>query len=36
MDGNLKGYEVAKHIATKVEVNTHMISTIKKKNIFEA
>ena len=29
LDGNPKGYEVAEHIATKVEVNPRMISTLK-------
>ena len=29
LDGNPKGYEVAEHIATKVEVNTRMLSTFK-------
>ena len=29
MDGNSKGYEVAEHIATKVEVNPRMLSTLK-------
>ena len=28
-DGNPKGYEVAEHIYTKVEVNPRMISTLK-------
>ena len=36
LDGYTKGYEVAEHIATKVEVNPRMISTLKKKNTFEA
>ena len=31
--GNEKGYEVAEHIATKVEVNSRMISTLKKLKI---
>ena len=29
LDGNTKGYEVAEHIYTKVEVNTRMLSTLK-------
>ena len=29
LDGNPKGYEVAEHIATKVEVNPRMLSTLK-------
>ena len=29
LDGNPKGYEVADHIATKVEVNPQMLSTLK-------
>ena len=29
MDRNSKGYEVAEHIATKVEVNPRIISTLK-------
>ena len=31
LDGNPKGYEVSEHIATKVEVNTQIISTLKNK-----
>ena len=30
LDGNPKGCEVAKHIATKVEINPRMLSTLKK------
>ena len=33
MDANSKGYEVSEHIATKFEVNPHMLSTLKKRNI---
>ena len=29
LDGNPKGYELAEHIATKVEINTRMLSTFK-------
>ena len=29
LDVNPKGYEVAEHIATKVEVNSQMLSTLK-------
>ena len=29
LDGNPKGYEVAEHIATKVEVNPRILSTLK-------
>ena len=29
LDGNPKGYEVSEHIATKVEVNPRMLSTLK-------
>ena len=29
LDGNPKGYEVAEHIATVVEVNPRMLSTLK-------
>ena len=29
LDGNPKGYEVAEHIATKVEVYTRILSTLK-------
>ena len=29
LDGNPKGYEVAEHIATKVEVNTRVLLTFK-------
>ena len=29
LDVNLKGYEVAEHIATKVEVNPRILSTLK-------
>ena len=29
MDINPKGYEVSEHIATKVKVNTWMLSTLK-------
>ena len=29
LDGNQKGYEVAEHIATKVEVNPWILSTFK-------
>ena len=29
LDGNTKGYEVADHTATKVEVNPQMLSTLK-------
>ena len=36
LDRNPKGYEVAEHIATKVEVNPRMLSTLKTKNPFEA
>ena len=36
LDGNPKGYEVAENIATKVEVNPRMISTLKMKNPSEA
>ena len=36
LDGNPKGYDVAEHIATKVEVNPQIISTLKNKNLFEA
>ena len=32
MDANPKGYEVSEHIATKVKVNTWMLSTLKNKN----
>ena len=32
MYGNPKGYEVSENIATKVEVNTHMLSTLKNAN----
>ena len=31
MGGNTKGHEVADHVATKAEVNTRMISTLKNK-----
>ena len=30
IDGNPNGYEVSAHIATKVEINPQMISTLKK------
>ena len=33
MDGNPKGYEVAYHIATKVEVNPRMLSALKNAKI---
>ena len=36
LNGNPNGYEVSDHIATKVEVNTRMLSTLKMKNSFEA
>ena len=29
LDGKLKGYEVAEHIATKVEVNLGILSILK-------
>ena len=29
LDGNPKGYKVAEHIATRVEVNPQMLSTLK-------
>ena len=29
LDGNINGYDVANHIATKVEVNPWMLSTLK-------
>ena len=29
LDGNTKGYEVEEHIATKVEVNSWMLSTME-------
>ena len=29
LDGNPKGYEVAEHIAKKVEVNSRILSTLK-------
>ena len=29
MDGNPKGYKVAKHLATKVEVNPQILTTLK-------
>ena len=29
LDGNPKGYEISEHIATKVEVNQRMLSTLK-------
>ena len=29
LDGNQKGGEVSEHIAAKVEVNPHMLSTLK-------
>ena len=33
LDGNPKGCEVAEHIATKVELNPRMLSTLKKRKI---
>ena len=36
MDGNPNGYKVSEHIATKVEVNLWMISTLKNENLSEA
>ena len=33
MGGNPNRYEVAEHIATKVEVNPWMLSTLKKREI---
>ena len=36
LDGNPKGYEVAEHVATKVEVNPWMLSTLKMQNPFES
>ena len=36
MGGNPKGYEVAEYIATKVEVNPRMLSTLKTQNPYEA
>ena len=36
MYGNPKGYEVAEHIATKVEVNPRMLLILKNQNPSEA
>ena len=33
LDGNPKGCEVSEHIATKFEVNTRMLSILKKRKI---